>query len=126
LSWRALVLAGVAEAEVLPNLQQVLVSERHERTLFTTAATVAVAPGGAALIRLAGHPPPVSLRPAPTSLAPVVGLPLGVRSDATWEALRVRLEPDWALLRYTDGLVEGRGDAPRPVSPTPRCSAAAR
>ena len=38
-----------------------------------------------------------------------VGLPLGIRSDATWEALRVPLDPGWALLLYTDGLVEIAG-----------------
>ena len=53
-SWRALVLAGVDEPQLLPKLQQVLVSERHERSLFTTAATVALSPaddgsGGCAL-----------------------------------------------------------------------------
>ena len=116
-SWRALVLAGVDEPQVLPNLQQVLVSERHERTLFTTVCTVAVAPGpdpgrSAALVRLAGHPPPVALRPDPEAIVPKVGLPLGIRSDATWDALRVPLEAGWSLLLYTDGLVEGRGPTP--------------
>lgn len=111
-SWRALVLAGVDEPQVLPKLQQVLESERHERTLFTTVCTAAVVPGDGALVRLAGHPPPVSLRPEPVSVAPAVGLPLGIRSDATWEALAVPLEPGWSLLLHTDGLVEGRGPVP--------------
>lgn len=74
-SWRALVLAGVDEPQVLPKLQQVLVSERHEATLFTTACTVSFAPGDGVLVRLAGHPPPVALRPGPVALAPTVGLP---------------------------------------------------
>jgi len=43
-SWRALVLAGVDEPQLLPKLQQVLVSERHDRSLFTTAATFPGAP----------------------------------------------------------------------------------
>jgi serine phosphatase RsbU (regulator of sigma subunit) len=111
-SWRALVLAGVAEPQVLPKLQQVLESERHERTLFATVCTVAFAPGDGALVRLAGHPPPVALQPGPVAIAPTVGLPLGIRSDACWDALRVPLEPGWSLLLYTDGLVEGRGPTP--------------
>ncbi len=111
-SWRALVLAGVDEPQVLPKLQQVLESERHERTLFTTVCTVAITPGDGALVRLAGHPPPVSLRPEPEAVVPKVGLPLGIRSDATWEALRIPLEPGWSLLLHTDGLVEGRGPTP--------------
>jgi serine phosphatase RsbU (regulator of sigma subunit) len=107
-SWRALVLAGLDEPQVLPKLQQVLISERHDRLLFTTVCTIAIR-DGSALVRLAGHPPPVALRPEPHALAPMIGLPLGIRSDAAWEALRVELGPDWSLLLYTDGLVEGRG-----------------
>jgi serine phosphatase RsbU (regulator of sigma subunit) len=115
-SWRALVLAGVDEPQLLPKLQQVLVSERHDRALFTTVCTVAIQPGAAGegemLVRLAGHPPPVSLRPAPCTAAPPVGLPLGVAADASWEAVRVPLGAQWALLLYTDGLIEGGGPVP--------------
>ncbi|MCW2718791.1 SpoIIE family protein phosphatase [Pseudonocardia sp.] len=115
-SWRALVLAGVDEAQVLPKLQQVLVSERHEQNLFTTVSTVAITPGAGgraeALVRLAGHPPPVALRPAPLALAPTVGLPLGIHPEASWEALHVVLDEDWVLLLYTDGLIEGAGPVP--------------
>ena len=75
-SWRALVLAGVDEPQLLPKLQQVLVSERHDRSLFTTAATVALnatddgSGGLRALVRLAGHPPPLVLGAAPYTVAP--------------------------------------------------------
>ena len=115
-SWRALVLAGVDEPHLLPKLQQVLVSERHDPSLFTTVCTVALRPGPGgefdALARLAGHPPPVSLRPTPRPIAPPAGVPLGVQPDASWEALTMRLPADWALLLYTDGLIEGRGPLP--------------
>ncbi|OZM84164.1 PP2C family protein-serine/threonine phosphatase [Pseudonocardia sp. MH-G8] len=112
-SWRALVLAGVDEPQLLPKLQQVLVSERHDPSLFTTVCTVAIrtGPGGTAdaLVRLAGHPPPVSLHPEPRPATPAVGLPLGVSADATWDALSVSLDPRWVLMVYTDGLIEGHG-----------------
>jgi serine phosphatase RsbU (regulator of sigma subunit) len=115
-SWRALVLAGVDEQELLPKLQQVLVSERHERSLFTTAATVALssADDGAlrARVRLAGHPPPLLLGSAPRTVAPPVGLPLGILPTASWTEVAVTLEPGWAMLLYTDGLIEGRGADP--------------
>jgi serine phosphatase RsbU (regulator of sigma subunit) len=117
-SWRALVLAGVDEPQLLPKLQQVLVSERHERSLFTTAATVALTPaddglaGLRALVRLAGHPPPLVLGDAPHSVAPPVGLPLGILPNATWTPVEVILEPGWAMLIHTDGLIEGRGADP--------------
>jgi serine phosphatase RsbU (regulator of sigma subunit) len=117
-SWRALVLAGVDEPQLLPKLQQVLVSERHDRSLFTTAATVALRPVDLdagrveACVRLAGHPPPLVLGPRPFTIAPPVGLPLGVSPTATWDAAQVVLDPGWALLVHTDGLIEGRGADP--------------
>lgn len=115
-SWRALVLAGVDEPRLLPNLQQVLVSERHEHRLFTTACTAVITPAAAGghevLVRLAGHPPPVSLRPFATTITTHVGLPLGIANDAEWEPVRRRLDPGWALLLYTDGLIEGRARVP--------------
>jgi serine phosphatase RsbU (regulator of sigma subunit) len=111
-SWRALVLAGVAESELLPKLQQVLVSERHDRTLFTTVCAVSV-DERQARVRLAGHPPPVVLRPGPAALAEApVGLPLGIDPAAAWQHLPVDLPTGWALLAYTDGLIEGRGPVP--------------
>lgn len=119
-SWRALVLAGVEEPRLLPELQALLVSERHESRLFTTAVTIAVdlpaadagTTGTTMTVRLAGHPPPLALGPTPRALAPPVGLPLGIRRHTEWTPLRVAVPPDWALLLYTDGLVEGRGTVP--------------
>ncbi|MCW0214487.1 MAG: SpoIIE family protein phosphatase [Pseudonocardia sp.] len=115
-SWRALVLAGVAEPQLLPKLQEVFVSERHDRTLFTTVTTVAIEQGPSgparALIRVAGHPPPISLRPGALAVTPSVGVPLGVVRESAWEPATVDLAPGWALLVYTDGLIEGRGAEP--------------
>jgi serine phosphatase RsbU (regulator of sigma subunit) len=113
-SWRALVLAGVDEPQLLPKLQQVLVSERHDDLLFTTVCTVAIRPvgsdgGSEALVRLAGHPPPITLLGGPLPIAPPIGLPLGIAANATWESTTVSLPPSWALLLHTDGLIEGRG-----------------
>ena len=75
-SWRALVLAGVGEERLLPELQRLLVSERHDSRLFTTACMITIS-GGVAVVRVAGHPPPVALWSV-TTLTPPVGLPLGV------------------------------------------------
>ncbi len=108
-SWRALVLAGVAEERVLPELQRLLVSERHDPRLFTTACTITIT-GEHATVRLAGHPPPVALWSS-TMLTPPVGLPLGVGPVEGWPALPVTLPRGWALLLYTDGLIEAREPA---------------
>jgi serine phosphatase RsbU (regulator of sigma subunit) len=113
-SWRALVLSGVGEPEVLPALQQVLNSEKHAPALFTTVCTVALYaergdPPGAvrARVRVAGHPPPLLPRPEPAELAHRLGPPLGVLSDAEWPAVETVLAPGWTLMLYTDGLIEG-------------------
>jgi serine phosphatase RsbU (regulator of sigma subunit) len=122
-SWRALVLAGVDEPQILPKLQQVLVSERHERSLFVTACTMALWPADPtqdgrgpgpmqARVRLAGHPPPVVLGKAPFTIAPPIGLPLGVSPSAGWTPAEVTLPDAWAMLLHTDGLIEGRGTDP--------------
>ena len=37
-----------------------------------------------------------------------LGLPLGVGDGASWTPLEVELPKKWALLLYTDGLIEGR------------------
>lgn len=115
-SWRALVLAGLDEAQLLPNLQQVLVSERHDPSLFTTVCAIAIRAGidgrTEVAVRLAGHPPPVLLQPQLRPLEPPVGVPLGVLPEATWEPLTAPLVPGWAMLSYTDGLIEGRGPEP--------------
>lgn len=113
-SWRALVLGGVAEPAVLPALQQVLVTERFHPSLFTTVCTVQItmqATAGLASLRLAGHPSPVLL-PGPASVEATVGLPLGLSDDARWERAAVTLPDPWAILLYTDGLIEGRGPTP--------------
>ncbi|MGH3941516.1 MAG: PP2C family protein-serine/threonine phosphatase [Pseudonocardiaceae bacterium] len=110
-SWRALVLSGVGEPEVLPALQQVLISERSDSALFTTVCTVAIVEE-TALIRTAGHPPPVLLRPRLIAQQPVIGPPLGINISASWNGLELSLDPGWALLLYTDGLIEGCGASP--------------
>jgi serine phosphatase RsbU (regulator of sigma subunit) len=105
-SWRALVLAGVGEERLLPELQRLLVSERHDSRLFTTACMITIS-GNVAVVRLAGHPPPVALW-STTTLTPPVGLPLGIGVGESWPAQPFALPPDWALLLYTDGLIEAR------------------
>ena len=72
---------------------------------------VTIAPDrGSARIRLAGHPPPLLI--ADRAIVPLepgrVGPPLGVVEDAEWVAADHPLPDGWALLLYTDGLIEGR------------------
>ncbi|MEV6926424.1 fused response regulator/phosphatase [Dactylosporangium sp. NPDC051485] len=110
-AWRALVLAGVPEEQVLDSLEQVLVAERRTDELFATVAVATVdLAAGTARIRLAGHPPPILIRGGraePCIVDP--GLVLGVVPGMPRPAAEIRLgtNDDWALLLYTDGLIEG-------------------
>jgi serine phosphatase RsbU (regulator of sigma subunit) len=113
-AWRALILADVPGDAVLPALEQVLVTERRSDELFATVAMVTLdMAAGRALVRLAGHPPPLLLSPGgarPCAVDP--GLVLGVLPGVPCPATEVQLEPgDWGVLLYTDGLVEGRAVA---------------
>ncbi|ODU04367.1 MAG: hypothetical protein ABS81_10720 [Pseudonocardia sp. SCN 72-86] len=111
IAWRTLILAGVPAGHVLPALDRVFVTERHDPTLFTTVAMVSIAAGRRhADLYLAGHPPPLLIsgtapRPLPDH---ALGVPLGVGLGTTWPAVEVALPDDWALLLYTDGLIEAR------------------
>ncbi|MEO3777064.1 fused response regulator/phosphatase [Micromonospora sp. B11E3] len=109
-AWRALVLAGVPDDEVLPALEQVLMSERRLQEIFATVATARLdLTRNAMTVRLAGHPPPLLL--SGDRVAPVpapAGLLLGVRPRRP-VAFDLELDTDdWSLLMYTDGLIEGR------------------
>jgi serine phosphatase RsbU (regulator of sigma subunit) len=108
-AWRALVLAGVPEEQVLSSLEQVLMSERRAREVFATVAAVVLdIPGNRATVRLAGHPPPVLLsggRAAPVAARP--GIVLGVRPKPAPPTGIELNGNDWSLLMYTDGLIEG-------------------
>jgi serine phosphatase RsbU (regulator of sigma subunit) len=114
-SWRALTLAGVPDEAVLAALEQVLASERRLDEIFATVATVRLdLAESRAVVRLAGHPPPLFIAggkvapvPAPTNRL------LGVR-PAPRPSHDLDLDsPDWALFLYTDGLIEGHvGDGP--------------
>jgi serine phosphatase RsbU (regulator of sigma subunit) len=113
IAWRTLILSGAGPDLVLATLQQVLVAERQSDEVFTTLCTVTLEPDRRSLrVRLAGHPAPLLLGAggAAVPLTPVrSGVPLGVVGDASgWEEAKVDLPESWALLLYTDGIVEGQ------------------
>lgn len=112
IAWRTLVLSGAAAADVLGTLQRLLVAERDSVRVFTTMATVALAPDRRSLqLRTAGHPAPLLLRPG-AAIEPLAdsssGPPIGVTSGARWPATEHELPPGAGVLLYTDGAVEGR------------------
>lgn len=109
-AWRALTLAGVPEGDLLAALERVLMSERRSEEIFATVATVSVdVPAGQATVRLCGHPPPLLI--AGSTVRPLSGtttMMLGVLPGQATTPARVPLPEGWAILVYTDGLIEGR------------------
>ncbi len=110
-AWRTLILAHSPVDTLLSTLEEILEHERHEESVFTTLCMATVAPDRrSAVLRVAGHPPPLVL--TPDAIQPVrlerPGPPLGVIEDAAWAPQTVELPEGWALLLYTDGLLEGR------------------
>jgi serine phosphatase RsbU (regulator of sigma subunit) len=111
IAWRTLVLGGRKPDDLLDTLEAVLLAERHGTAVFTTLAMVSIAADRrSAELRLAGHPVPLLLSGGGVSAltAGRGGPPLGVVDDARWPAQQVELPPDWSLLLFTDGLIEGR------------------
>ncbi|GAA2884821.1 serine/threonine phosphatase [Actinoplanes cyaneus] len=108
-AWRALVLAGVPEEQVLASLEQVLMSERRAREVFATVASATInLQHNRATVRLAGHPPPVVLSEGrATPVHARTGIVLGVRPTPTPATELELTGDDWSLLMYTDGLIEG-------------------
>jgi serine phosphatase RsbU (regulator of sigma subunit) len=111
IAWRTLILGGRAPDELLSTLQDVLIAERHDASVFTTLAMLTIAPDRrAAELRVAGHPVPLLLSNGTIAGLPrgEGGPPLGVIDDAAWPAQEIALPPEWSVLLFTDGLIEGR------------------
>ncbi len=115
-AWRTLVLSGREPDQTLACLQEVLERERHRKEVFATVAMLSLeASTGVGSLRLAGHPPPVVLGKNPRLLTDErPGPPLGL-FDVSWPGIAVSLGPNWSLMLYTDGLIEGRGGPGREI-----------
>lgn len=109
-SWRALALAGAQPAAILATLERVFEHERHIPSLFATLCMLEIDLRAAtATVVQAGHPPPLLMAGGSVApLAPASGEhPIGL-ADGHWAERSVALAEDWAILLYTDGIVEGR------------------
>ncbi|MCG5216734.1 SpoIIE family protein phosphatase [Streptosporangium soli] len=117
IAWRTLVLAGHEGNDLLHVLDAVLRHERKSPEIFTTLCTAAIAPDlSRVTMHVVGHPAPLIMQADGTEIvqgAPS-GPPLGIFPDADWTAIEVPLDEAWALLLYTDGLIEATvGDGPQ-------------
>jgi len=110
-AWRTLMLADAPPDDALALLQQVLLHERHAPAIFATLCMLSVAPDRAeGELRLAGHPPPVVVDGHGLRVLDVAHVtpPLGFIDPGAVPANALRFAGDWAMLMYTDGLIDGR------------------
>jgi serine phosphatase RsbU (regulator of sigma subunit) len=111
MAWRTLVLAGLTGDALLRTLDRVLTLERWTEEIFTTLCMVTVhADRRRATVYRAGHPRPLLFTGTAVQAMPeeACGPAIGLFSDGEWPASEIELPDSWALMLYTDGLVEGR------------------
>jgi serine phosphatase RsbU (regulator of sigma subunit) len=117
MAWRTLVLAGLTGGGLLDTLDRVLTLERWTEEIFTTLCMVTIHPDRRhATMYRAGHPRPLLFGGSGVDALPEdpCGPALGLFTDSDWPASVIELESRWALMLYTDGLIEGRvGDGSR-------------
>jgi serine phosphatase RsbU (regulator of sigma subunit) len=110
-AWRALALARTEPQQMLLTMQRVLERERHIDGLFATLCALEIDPSHRSLQMVrAGHPRPVLIDgDSVSALSPEgpSGAAIGLERKE-WESERLPLPPEWAILLYTDGIVEGR------------------
>jgi serine phosphatase RsbU (regulator of sigma subunit) len=112
-AWRTLVLTDTPPDRVLPQLERVLLTERPRTETFVTLCQVVVSPARDGVdVYLAGHLSPMLLT-GPVGdvvcdfLPPVGrGRALGIPVDGGWQRHHVPVDGPFAVLLYTDGLVE--------------------
>jgi PAS domain S-box-containing protein len=102
--------------DVLARLNEVLAHDEWRRQLCTAVCMrVDLGERGARLrVTCAGHPPPLLLRPGGT--VEPLGAPgtlLGAFEEVTWPVTEVTLAPGEAIVLYTDGVTDTRGEHDR-------------
>jgi serine phosphatase RsbU (regulator of sigma subunit) len=110
MAWRTLVLAGHTGEQLLQTLDKVLTLERWTEEIFTTLCMISVDPTRRrATVYRAGHPIPLLFGPSGVDALPdePCGPALGLFPDVDWPSSTVELGDSWALMLYTDGLIEG-------------------
>ena len=116
IAWHALVLAGTEGDRVLPTLQQMIERERQATATFATLCSLQVDPAEPDLcLRRAGHPPPILIEGSSARSLPLDGggPPIGMFEGGAWPESRFSLPERWAILLYTDGVIERRDAAGR-------------
>jgi serine phosphatase RsbU (regulator of sigma subunit) len=110
MAWRTLVLAGHTGPRLLTTLDKVLTLERWTEEIFTTLCMITIDPSRRhATMYRAGHPLPLLFTGSGVEALPddPCGPALGLIPGADWPVSFIEFGGPWALMLYTDGLIEG-------------------
>ena len=109
---RAYSVLGLPPTSLMVSLDRLL-QDLHQSSIATVAHIVLDPASGRAEVVLAGHPPPLLVRPGerPEYLRCNPHAPLGALPNPVYTPTVVRVPPGSTLLLYTDGLVEERDAA---------------
>ncbi len=133
-AWRTLVLAGVADEQILATLSSLLSAESGGNGGFVTALDITIDRSLEATFRVAGHPPPLLCSASGSSyLRPEVGPPLGVEGltgaarrwpdTGGWPVWRTQLEAGRVTDPLHRRLARRVPDPGQPVEPRRRRAA---
>jgi serine phosphatase RsbU (regulator of sigma subunit) len=111
IAWHALILAGTAGELVLPTLQRMIERERQSDSTFATLCSLEITAADRDVrVRRAGHPAPILISGGGIESLPLEGggPPIGMFDGGHWPERCRELPADWAILLYTDGVIERR------------------
>ncbi|MEO8657361.1 MAG: SpoIIE family protein phosphatase [Bryobacteraceae bacterium] len=103
--FRTLLSLHIPLAEMMTRASR-LFCESTLPTHFATLVCGAASADGHVEICNAGHPPPLWLSAGRTQTLDASGLPVGMFCSQQFTSTRIRLQPDDALVLYTDGALE--------------------
>ncbi|MEV7246217.1 fused response regulator/phosphatase [Streptomyces sp. NPDC093248] len=113
IAWRALILGGHRDQQLLHLLEQIHIAERAGSDLFTTCTLITLDPEAATVtLHLAGHHEPLLVTPDGARVVTAAhGVALGIIPGlGKWPSTTIDLPARGALVAYTDGLIEGFAD----------------
>jgi len=105
----AAAVAGLDPAGILRRVNDALINLRSG--MVTALMGIIEAESGEFRYAIAGHPPPLVVRPGDVPARLSVGeLPLGIIPDVAYATRVTKLEPGTSLILYTDGAIEQSRD----------------
>jgi serine phosphatase RsbU (regulator of sigma subunit) len=105
-TWRAQARNGRGPAETLARVNRALCQDIHTDDFVTLLYAILDPETRQLGLSSAGHPLPLLHNDGTVQEIEIYGLPLGLKSDATYQEVRCTLSPGDTLLFYTDGVTE--------------------